>query len=382
MKNAQMKKRMRIMLICMGVLFAAILIYKVAMLLLFKHFMAKRSQVVTVSAMKVSYSPWQPQIHAVGSLRAIRGVNVTTELAGMVQAIYFAPGAVATENATLVQLNADTDVAQLNALRAQAELANVTYERDRAQYKAQAISKATLDADSANLKNLQAQVAAQTAILDKKTIRAPFSGRLGISAINRGQYLNPGDKVVTLQQLDPIYIDFYVPQQAFMQLAVGQPVRVTVDAFPGEIFSGNITTIDPLVDTTTRNMEVEATLANPKLHMIPGMFAAVTVNTGKAQRFLTLPQTAVSFNSYGSVVFVVKKTEQKDSDDEPILTVKQQLITTGEVRGDQVTVLQGLQEGDEVVTSGQLKLKNGTQVVIDNSVVPANRAAPVLHNGF
>jgi membrane fusion protein (multidrug efflux system) len=372
-----MNKRMRIMLISVGVLFGLIFLYKIAMMMLFKHFMAEyASPTATVTAMKVDYSTWQPQLNASASLRAVRGVNVTSELAGMVQTIYFKPGSVVKQGDVLVQLNADSDIAQLNSLHASAELAKTVYQRDKAQYAIKAISKATLDTDAADLKSKQAQVAEQAAMVAKKTIRAPFSGRLGISAINPGQYISPGDKIVTLQQLDPIYADFYVPQQNMVNIKTGQALTMNVDAFPKQAFTGSITTIDPLVDTSTRNVEVEATIPNPQFKLTPGMYASLNVQTGAPQRYLTLPQTAISFNAYGDVIYIVKTTDQKDKNGKPVLTVTQSFVTTGETRGDQIAVLKGLRAGDTVVTSGQLKLKNGSKVAIDNTVVPANNPAP------
>ena len=366
-----MTKPMRIMLICVGILFGTIILVKGVKFFLFKRYMAaNQSPVITVSAMKAGYSLWNPELKASSSTRAIRGVSVTTELAGMVQTIYFKPGAIVKEGTVLVQLNADSDTALLRSLEASAELAQTVYDRDKGQYEAKAISKATLDFDAADLKSKQAQVAQQAAIVKKKTIVAPFSGRLGISAVNPGQYLNPGDKVVTLQQLDPIYVDFYVPQQALVRLKVGQVVNVTVDSFPGKIFTGKITTIDPIVDVNTRNVQVEATVANPKMEIVPGMFASAVVQTGAPQKYLTLPHTAVTFNSYGDIIYIVKPTKP--------LTVTQTFVVTGETRGDQIMILKGLKEGEMVVTSGQLKLKNGSRVNIDNKVVPANNPKPVV----
>jgi membrane fusion protein, multidrug efflux system len=372
-----MKKRMYIMLISLGILFGLIFLYKIAMMMLFKHFMAEyASPTVTVSAMKADYSLWQPQINASASLRAVRGVNVTSEMAGMVQTIYFTPGSVVKKDTVLVQLNADSDIAQLNSLQASADLAKTIYQRDKAQYAIRAISKATLDTDAADLKSKQAQVAEQAAVVAKKTIRAPFSGRLGISAINPGQYINPGDKIVTLQQLDPMYVDFYVPQQNLVNVKTGQSVMLKTDAFPNQLFNGSISTIDPLVDVNTRNVEVEATIANPQFNLTPGMFATVTAQTGAPQRYLTLPQTAISFNPYGDVVYIVKTSDKKDKEGKPVLTVMQSFVTTGETRGDQIAILTGLKAGDMVVTSGQLKLKNGSMVAINNSVAPSNNPAP------
>lgn len=374
-----MKKRMVIMLICVGILLGLVFGYKIFINHLIKNFIAAQKDIPTVSTTKVGYSLWDSKLTAVGSTRSIRGVNVTTELAGLVEKIYFTPGTSVSQGALLVQLNADSEMAALHALEANAALALITYNRDKKQYAIHAISKAVLDNDIGNLKNLNAQVVQQAAIVAKKTIRAPFSGHLGISAINPGQFLNPGDTVVTLQTLDPIYVDFYLPQQNLAQLQVGQAVTVTSDSYPGEKFTGKITTVNPLVDTTTRNVEVEATIANPTNHLIPGMFASVEIITGQPQRFLTLPQTAISFNPYGQLVYIVKQTGT-DKKGNPILIANQSFVITGQTRGDQVTVLEGLKEGDTVVTSGQLKLKNNIQVSINNSVQPTDNPAPTLPN--
>jgi membrane fusion protein (multidrug efflux system) len=302
-------------------------------------------------------------------------------LAGMVKTIYFTPGMTVNQGDMLVSLNIDADVAQLHALQATAELNKLTYNRDKAQFAIKGVSKEVVDTDAANLKNTTALVEQQVATIAKKVIRAPFKGRLGISMVNPGQYLNPGDSIVTLQQLDPIYVDFYVPQQELANLAVNQSVNVVNDTFPGKTFHGVITTINPLVDTVTRNVEVEATVANPDFNLVPGMFSTVQVNTGKPQRFLTLPQTAVTFNPYGDVVFIVKEDEkEKDKKGKPVLTVEQTFVQEGDSRGEQVAIIKGLSEGDQIVTSGQLKLKNGYQVTIDNSVVPTDNPAPTLRN--
>lgn len=373
-------KRMRTMLIFVAIIFGIIIIYKTIIGLIINHALrSNQSPVVSVSTMQVAYQLWQPKLVASGSLRAIRGVNVTTELAGMVQKIYFTPGAFVQEGTLLVQLNVDNDVALLHSLQATAGLAKTTYDRDKAQYEIEAVSKATLDTDAATLKSDDAQVAQQEAVIAKKTIRAPFTGRLGISAVNPGQFINPGDQIVMLQTMDPIYADFYMPQQALSQLKVGLPVVVTSDSFPGKVFNGKISTINPAVDTATRNVEVEATIPNPKYILTPGMFASVEVKTGMPQPYLTLPQTAISFNPYGNVVYIVRPTG-KTINGQPELTVSQAFVTTGEMRGDQVTILQGLKAGETVVTSGQLKLKNGSKVAINNAAVPENSPSSVVPN--
>lgn len=374
-------KSMLIMLFSVGLLFAGVFGYKAFKNYMIQRFLASQSYTATVSTMKAESSWWQTKMRASGSVRAIQGVNVTTELAALVKTIYFTPGSYVKQGTVLVQLNADSDIALLHSLQASAELARITYERDKKQYAIKAVSKQQLDTDFQNLKNQQAQVAQQIAIVEKKTIRAPFSGHLGISAVNPGQYLNVGDKVVTLQTLDPVYVDFYVPQQVLPLLSVNQPVTVTADSYPDVKFKGKITTIDPLVDVNTRNVEVEATIENPKYQLTPGMFGYVEIETGKPQRYITLPQTAISFNPYGSVVYIVDR-DSKDAKGIPILTVKQRFVTTGDTRGEQITVLSGLKDGEEVVTSGQLKLKNGSQIAINNSIVPSNSPDPAAPNEY
>jgi membrane fusion protein (multidrug efflux system) len=378
-----MKKRMRIMLIGLAILFGGIFLFKAFQNYMVKRFLrANQDPIVTVSTMKVGNASWQPHLNASGSLRAIHGVSVTTQLAGMVQSIYFAPGGVVKKGTVLVQLNSATEIGTLHSLQAQAELAKITYNRDKAQYAAEAISKQQLDSDYQNLQNLNAQVIAQAATVAKKTIIAPFSGRLGVNNINLGQYLNPGDKVTTLQALDPIWADFYLPQQALSQLKLGLTTNVTSDTYPHQTFIGKITTIEPAVDPTTRNVLVEATISNPHYELSPGMFVSVEVKAGAPQTYLTVPQTAVAFNPYGDVVYVVEQQKERDADGKPILTAKQSFVITGETRGEQVTILKGINYGDTIVTSGQLKLKNGSKIAINNTVVPGDNPAPIAPNEY
>ncbi|MCW8409550.1 efflux RND transporter periplasmic adaptor subunit [Legionella sp. PATHC035] len=377
MKEIFLKKQMIIMLVAVGILFGLIFGWKaIGNYMMSQYFLQMKSPAVTVSTMKVEASLWQPTLKSVGSMRARLGVNVTTELAGMVQTILFTPGALVKKGAVLAQLNADAEQGQLRSLQAQVELAKITYKRDKAQYAVRAVSRQTVDTDEWNLRNLEAQVAQQAATVQKKTIRAPFAGQLGINNINPGQYLNVGDTVTTLQALDPLYADFYLPQQDLAQLKVGQTVKVVSDTFPEKVFLGKITTIEPIVDSATRNVQVEATIPNPDYLLKPGMFTRVEVETGAKESHLTLPQSAISFNPYGDIVFLVKQSDQKDKNNKPILVVKQVFVTVGETRGDQIAVLKGLHEGDIVVTSGQLKLKNGSHVLINNKIQPSNEASP------
>jgi membrane fusion protein (multidrug efflux system) len=369
-------KRMTKMLIITGLLFGAVFGYQGFKVLMIKKYLSgNTAPPVTVSAMKASYQTWQPKLKASGSLEAVNGVEVTTEIGGLVKNIQITSGSQVQEGDLLVELNADSDIGKLQALEAALALAKLTYTRDKNQFTAKAISKATLDADAADLKSKQAQVAEQAAIVAQKTIRAPFKGRLGIVDVNVGQYLNPGDRIVTLQALDPIYVDFTVPQQALAQIIRGQEVHVSIDTYPGQPFKGKITSIDPKVDPQTRNVLVQATLANPKQQLLPGMFTTVEILSGQPQQFITLPQTAVSFNPYGEIAFIVKQTG-KDDKGQPLLTATQTFITVGETRGDQIAILKGIHPDDMIVTAGQHKLKNGSGVKINNSVVPLNDAAP------
>jgi membrane fusion protein (multidrug efflux system) len=330
----------------------------------------------TVTAIKVAALEWQPQLSAVGTLTAVHGVDLSTEIAGLVRQVNFKSGQDVHAGQVLVQLNADADRAQLHSLEAAAELSASVLTRDKAQLEAQAISQAQVDGDMADLKGKQALVAQQAATVEKKTIRAPFAGKLGITTLNAGQYLNAGDKIVTLQTIDPIFIDFFLPQKQIGNLAVGQKLILSNDAYTGQVFTGKITAISPKIDTATRNVQVEATVSNAKRQMLPGMFANVSVDFGEKKRYLTLPQTAISYNPYGSTVFLLKPGEKKDDAGNAPLVAHQVFVITGATRGDQVAILKGLEEGQQVVTSGQLKLKNGTAVIVDNTVQPANSPNP------
>jgi membrane fusion protein (multidrug efflux system) len=333
---------------------------------------------VTVSTMKIKFSNWQPTIKSVGSLRSVLEVNLTAQLPGMIEKIYFSPGSIVKKNALLVKLNTSTEVAQVHALEAQVELAKITYKRDKAQFKIHGVSQQKVEADAWNLKNLQAQVAQATATLEKKIIRAPFTGRLGISKINPGQFLNTTDTVTTLQTFNPIYVDFYLPQQTLGQIKLGQTVMLKTDTFPDKLFKGKITTIEPKVNKNTRNVEVEATIPNPQKKLISGMFASVSVEAQKPTSYLTLPQSAISYNSYGDFVYIVKnKHDKKKSTD---LFAQQRFITTGMTRGDQVAILKGVKAGETIVTSGQLKLRNGTPIIVNNAVQLSNNPAPKITN--
>ena len=371
-----MTKRMVIMLAGVGLLFGGIFGYKAFTGIMMKKYMSAGGiPPVTVSTIHATNEAWQPQFKAVGSLRAVRGVDLASEISGLVRSVHFKSGDEVKAGQLLVQLNADPDIAQLHALEAEADLAEITYERDKKQIEAQAISQSTLDSASADLKSKQAQVTQQAAVVAKKTISAPFAGRLGISSINPGQYVNSGEKIVTLQSLDSIFIDFSLPQQELSRVSRGQTAVVFIDAYPGKTFTGKITAINPKVDPDSRNVQVEAVIANPGRELLPGMYATLEVLYGAAQHYLTLPRTAVTFNPYGETVYLVEE-KGTDKAGKKTLTVRQTFVTLGPARGDQVAVLSGVKEGDQVVTSGQLKIKNNSVVIINNQVQPLNDAAP------
>jgi len=372
-----MTKRMVIMLVAVAIVFGGIFGFQVFKAAMIRKFISAASNPPqTVSTAKASYGEWVPKIEAVGSLRAVKGADLSLELSGVVESISFNSGDDVEEGAPLLKLRTADDVARLQQLQAMAELSEITSERDQKQFKMQAVSQATLDTDAANLKNAKAQVAQQQAMIDKKVLRAPFSGHLGIRAVDLGQYLGPGTVIVTLQALDPIFVDFYAPQQAVDQIRLGQPVTVKVDAFKDQTFTGEILAINPKVDTGSRNVLIRATLKNPDHKLLPGMYATVDITTGSPQNYVTLPQTAITYNPYGDTVYVVE-SKGTDAEGKPQMVARQTFIAVGPTRGDQVAVLKGVDDGDMVVTAGQIKLHNGSVVLIDNSVKPTADAAPV-----
>ena len=371
-----MIKRMMIMLIAVGVVFGLFFgfqAFKAKMIS--KAIAALRNPPQTVSTMTARSQQWTTRLKAVGSIRAVNGANLSFQVAGIISAIHFESGSHVKKGASLVELNSAEDIARLNALKATTALAQLTYDRDKALIQSHAVSQQTVDTDLANLKNDLAQVEQQQALVDYKIINAPFSGRLGIRQVDLGQYVAAGAPVVTLQQLDPIYLDFYLPQQALAQIKVGQIVTAKVDTFPNETFSGKVSSINALVDTATRNVQVRATIANSDEKLLPGMFATVEIDVGAPQNYVTLPMTAIAYNSYGNIAYVVQNLSQ-NAQGEQQGVAHQTFVTTGPTRGDQVAVLTGIKDGDVVVTAGQVKLRNGVPVTVNNSVQPPNNPNP------
>ena len=329
----------------------------------------------SVSTTVAQTSTWQPLVEAVGNLRASNGTSLAAEVSGIVTAIHFDSGAMVKTGQLILELNAAPLKAQLEQLKAAARLAKQNYDRDLAQLKIQAVSQAAVDIAAANLKSALAQVTMQESIIAQKSIHAPFAGQLGIRQVDLGQYLAPGTTLVNLQKLDPMYLDFTVPQAQIDLVHVGDNVTVQTNAFPNKVFTGTISAIEPQVDISTRNLKVRASLANPKGELLPGLFATARVKRGEEKQYVTVPNSAIAYNPYGSTVFIVKN-EGKGADGKPKLVAAQRFVTTGLTRGDQVAVLSGLQMGEVVVTSGQLKLRNGTPVIVNNSVQPSNHPNP------
>ena len=372
-----MIKRMVIMLLAVGVVFGGIFGFQAFKAVMIKKFITALSNPPqTISASTAATGGWQPKIEAIGSLRAVRGADLSLETPGVVESISFNSGDDVQEGATLLKLRVGDDVARLESLKAMAELNEITLDRAQRLLKTQAVSQAQLDSDAANLKNAKAQVAQQEAIIDKKILRAPFAGHLGIRAVDLGQYLGAGTPIVTLQALDPIYVDFFVPQQSVDQVRLGQQVAIKVDAYKDQTFSGEISAVNPKVDISNRNVQIRAILKNPDHKLLPGMYATVDIAVGSPATYVTLPQTAITYNPYGDTVYVVE-SKGNDGEGKPQFTARQTFVTIGPTRGDQVAILRGVEAGDTIVTAGQIKLHNGSVVMIDNSVTPTAEAAPV-----
>ena len=372
-----MIKRMVIMLLAVTVVFGGIFGFQAFKAVMIKKFITALSNPPqTISATTAATSEWLPKIEAVGSLRAVRGADLSLELSGVVESISFNSGDDVTEGAPLLKLHTEDDVARLQSLQAMAELAEITLDRAQRLLKTQAAAQATVDSDAANLKNAKAQVAEQQAVFEKKFLRAPFAGRLGVRAVDIGQFVNAGTTIVTLQSLDPIYVDFYLPQQKLSQISMGQEVTAKIDTFPDRVFTGKISAINPKVDTATRNVQIRATLTNHDRALLPGMYATVDIATGQPERYVTLPQTAVTYNPYGETVFLVDEKGKNDKG-EPQFVARQTFVTAGPTRGDQVAIVTGVSDGQTVVTAGQVKLRNGTNLLINNAVKPTADASPV-----
>jgi membrane fusion protein, multidrug efflux system len=317
---------------------------------------------------------WPATMSVIGTMEAVHGVTVSADLPGTVYKISFESGQFVHEGDVLVELDTRQERAQLAALEAQRDLARANFTRTQQLLDAGVISRSDFDASTAQQKQTEANVAETRATIERKTIRAPFSGILGIRKINLGQYLAAGNAVVPLQSLDPIYVDFGVPQQSVAQVRRGNTLHVVSEDLGSREFTGRVTALDSVVDEATRNVQVQATLANPGGKLKPGMFVDVRLGFGQDRSVITLPASAISYAPYGDSVFVI--TDLKDPKGNSYRGVRQQFVKVDGSRGDQVAVISGLNPGEEVVTSGVFKLRNGAAVQVNNKVQPENNPAP------
>ena len=316
-----------------------------------------------VSTRRVTSERWQPALEAIGSITPTRGVVVSAEVSGIVRNIYFDSGQHVDEGELLVELDVDVDRAELDALQADRRLAEITRNRVSQIVSDNLGPRSELDEAQANLDRTEAEIAAKQAMIRKKSIRTPFAGELGIRIINPGQYLAPGDEIVQLVGLDPIYVEYSLPERYLSELRVGQRVAVTVQAYPDTLFEGDIYAISPSIQTASRSVRIRALIENPDRRLRPGMFAEVDTLLDERDRVLTLPERAVAYNPYGESVFVVNEADG-------VKTVALTQIKTGQVRNGRVEIISGLDEGTEVVSDGHNKLRNGQAISVDNSVDP------------
>jgi membrane fusion protein, multidrug efflux system len=370
-----MKKRMILTLAGLAIFIAVIAVVKIrqvqAGIAQNASFQPPPEAVTTVRA---TADRWPASVDAIGTVQAVHGVTVAADLPGLVSRIEFDSGKKVRAGDVLVRLDTRQEQAQLQAAEAQRSLATVNFERMKGLREKGITSQAEYDTAAAQQKQAVAQTGETRASIGRKTILAPFSGVLGIRQVNLGQYLKPGDPIVALQSLDPIYVNFDVPQEQLGALQIGAEVRVTAQGIEKSAAAGTITAVNSVVDEGTRNIQVQATLANTREKLRPGMFVRAQVVLGAGAPVVALPTSAINYAPYGNSVFIVG--QMKGPDGKPYSGVRQQFVKLGSSRGDQVAVLSGVKAGEEVVTSGVFKLRNGVAVVVNNKVQPSNNPAP------
>ena len=370
-----MAKRMIVMLVAMTLFIAALGLVKVRQFqAMAKQFAAMQPPPDAVTTIVVNREEWPATITAIGTVAPVQGVTVSADLPGVVDRIAFDSGKSVQQGDILVQLDTRQEQAQLAAAQAQFEVARLNFERMRGLVEQDAVSRAEYDNAAASHKQAEARIQEIRATIERKTIRAPFSGILGIRQVNLGQYLTGGDPVVPLQSLNPIYVNFGIPQHQAGDVRVGAKVHVTVGELGAREVSGRVTAVNAIVDQTTRNIQVQATLANPAGVLRAGMFVQAELRLGASQTVVTLPASAINYAPYGDSVFIV--SELKDDSGQTYRGVRQQVVKLGGARGDQIAVLSGLNPGEEVVTSGVFRLRNGAPVRVNNKVQPSNSRTP------
>ncbi|MHC8324263.1 efflux RND transporter periplasmic adaptor subunit [Pseudomonas sp. GB2N2] len=375
----------RRMLIMLGIVLLTVLVlagYKAfSIYTMIQGFTAPKPP-INVAVATATEQPWQLRLPTVGTLKALQGVDLSLEIAGTVTALQFESGQKVKAGQPIVQLDTGVESALLETAQADLGLAQVDYSRGSQLVGSQAISKGEFDRLSAVLKKNKATVSQLNASLAKKRILAPFSGTIGIRQVDVGDYLASGTMIATLQDLSSLYVDFFVPEQSVPKIGIGQPVQIIVSAYPALTFPGSISAINPKVENSTRNVQVRATLANPDGKLLPGMFASLQVMLPDPQPRIVVPESAITYTLYGNSLYVVaqKKTEdgtvEKDAKGEPILIAERRFIETGERRDGVVMITKGLQNGEKVVTAGQIKLDNGAHIAISDDKTLAEKNSP------
>jgi membrane fusion protein (multidrug efflux system) len=355
--------RLVVVVILLGLLFGGIFYWKQEQQRMAAQ-MSGPQPPASVAVTEVRTDAWQPRLRAVGTVSATEGIFVTNEVSGMVREILFASGQAVRTGELLVRLEDSVDKAELRGLQAERDLSNIKFNRLAKLVKERSVSQSDYDEAKAELDSAEASVASKRALIAKKAIRAPFDGILGIRSVDIGEYLAPGAQLVPLQALDPVFVDFSLPERHFGKLYVDQPVEVRVTAHPGEVFEGQITAMNPGIEEATRSVRVQATMENPERLLRPGMFAEVDVLLPQREEVITLPPAAITYTPYGDSVFLA---EEQDGQ----LQAQRRQVTTGAVQAGRVEILSGLAPGDRVVLAGQVKLRNGQAVQIDNTVIPS-----------
>jgi len=317
---------------------------------------------------------WPSTLNLIGTVEAVQGVTVSADLPGTVAKINFESGNYVHQGDILVELDTREERSEVAALEAQRDLAQVNFKRIQQLVNEGVFARTQYDQAIADQKATEAKLAEERATIERKTIRAPFSGVLGIRKVDLGQYLAAGNPIVPLQSLNPVYVNFGVPQQTAGHIRIGSSLNITADEFPGKVFTGRVTATDSVVDEATRNIQVQATLPNPTGKLRPGVFVNVETTIGASQEVITLPASAINYAPYGDSVFIV--TEMKDPKGQSYKGVRQQFVKVQGGRGDQVAVISGVNPGDEVVSSGVFKLRNGAAVQVNNKVQPSDNPAP------
>ncbi|MGD8176625.1 efflux RND transporter periplasmic adaptor subunit [Marinimicrobium sp. ARAG 43.8] len=372
-----MTKRMIIMLVIVGVVFGLIFGYKAFVNTMIGNFLDNMpEQTASVTAAEAGLEQWNRETTAVGSFRAVSGAQLSTEASGIVTGIHFDNGDRVEKGQRLVSLDTATDEAELERLNAAEKLASMELERYQRLFDEGNSSRSELQRRQSEAAQTVASVKAQKERIRLKTIRAPFDGISGIRQVNIGQYISPGEPVVSVQSLDPIYLNFTLPERQLSEVDVGQAVTAQVDAFSNETFEGEVTAIEPSINEATRTFTLQATLQNPEARLRPGMFGRVTLDLGQPQELVVVPQTAIQFDPYGNSVFILAENDEGE------LRATRRFVRTGERRGDLIAVTDGLQEGEQIATSGLLKLRNNALVSIndDPSVQPSAELEPAPAN--